>query len=127
MRPTTHQFRIVPAENGQYRVQFVRDSLVLVRSAALRSKGIARTCIATIKLNAGRAETVDRSKDEAGNGFRFEIVPDGLSGYVVRFCADDSRAIVTSDHYAVKRSAEACIAALKANGPMAEIIDATAA
>jgi uncharacterized protein len=120
-----HKFKILDAANGQFRVQFLYNSEVMVWSENYASKASAKNCIESIKKNAPGAATIDLSKDETGSGYRFEIVESKDGQTFVRFKASNGESMVRSETYASKASARNCIDSVKKNGPAAEIVDET--
>jgi uncharacterized protein YegP (UPF0339 family) len=122
-----HKFKILPAANGQFRVQFLYNSEVMVWSENYASKASAQNCIDSIKKNAPGAETVDLTKDEKGSGYRFEIAESKNEEYFVRFKASNGEAMVRSETYTSKASAKNCIESVKKNGPDAPVVDETVA
>jgi len=121
-----HKFKIVAAKDGQFRVQFVYNSEVIVWSENYKSKASAKNCIDSIKANAPEAATADLSADEKGSGYHFEIVAGKTSGFFVRFVARNGQTMVISENYTAKKSAQNAIESVKKNGPKAEIVDETA-
>lgn len=121
-----HKFKIVAAKDGQYRVQFVYNSEVLVWSENYKSKASAKNCIESVKKNAPTAATIDLGKEEQGSGYRFEIVPGKKDGFFVRFRARNGEIMITSENYSARKSAENCIASVQKNGPGAEVVDESA-
>ena len=118
-----HKFKILDAANGQFRVQFLYNSEVMVWSENYASKASARNCIESIKKNAPDAAVVDLSKGEEGSGYRFEIVESKNGETFVRFKASNGESMVRSETYASKASAKNCIESVKKNGPGADVID----
>ena len=120
-----HKFKIVDAKDNQFLVQFVYNSEVMVWSENYASKASAKNCIESIKKNAPGASVVDLTKDEAGAGYRFEIVESKNGETFVRFKASNGESMVRSETYASKASAKNCIESVKKNGPGAEVVDET--
>ena len=118
-----HKFKILDAANGQFRVQFLYNSEVMVWSENYASQASARNCIESIKKNAPDAAVVDLTKDETGSGYRFEIVESKNGETFVRFKASNGESMVRSETYASKASARNCIESVKKNGPGADVID----
>jgi uncharacterized protein YegP (UPF0339 family) len=122
---TMHKFKILDAANGQFRVQFLYNSEVMVWSENYASKASAKNCVESIKKNAPGASTVDLTKDETGSGYRFEIAASKDDQTFVRFKAPNGETMVRSETYASKASAKNCIESVKKNAPDAEVIDET--
>lgn len=120
-----HKFKILDAANGQFRVQFLYNSEVMVWSENYASKASAKNCIESIKKNAPDAATVDLTKEETASGYRFEIVESKNGETFVRFKASNGESMVRSETYASKASARNCIESVKKNGPGADVIDET--
>ena len=121
-----HRFKIVKRTKGQFAVQFVYNSEVLVWSENYTDKAAAKNCIKSLKKNAPNAGTVDLTKEETGKGYRFEIVGAKDGQTFVRFVASNGETMVRSETYKAKASAKNAIASVKKNGPEAEVIDETA-
>lgn len=121
-----HKFKILKAANDQFRIQFLYNAEVMVWSENYASKASAKSCIESIRKNAPGAATVDVSKDEAGSGYRFEIVESKNGEHFVRFKASNGETMVRSETYASKASAKNCIESVKKNSPDAPIEDETA-
>jgi uncharacterized protein YegP (UPF0339 family) len=122
---TMHKFKILDAANGQFRVQFLYNSEIMVWSENYKSKDSAKNCIESIKKNAPGAATVDLTKDEKGSGYRFEMEESKNGETFVRFKASNGETMVRSETYKSKASAKNCIESVKKNGPDAEVIDET--
>jgi len=118
-----HTFKIVAAKAGEYRVQFVYNSEIIVWSENYKSKASAKNAIASIKKNAPEAATVDLSAGETGKGYRFEIEAAKNGEHFVRFRARNGEIMVRSETYTSKASAKNAIESVKKNGPKAETID----
>lgn len=121
-----HTFKIVAASGGEFRVQFLYNSEVIVWSENYKSKASARNCIASLQKNGPGAATVDLTADETGKGYRFEIAAAKNGETFVRFRARNGEVMVRSETYAAKASARNAIESVKKNGPKAAIVDATA-
>lgn len=119
----SHKFKIVSAATGQYRVQFVYNSEVIVWSENYKSKASARNCIESLKKNAPGAAIVDLTAKETGKGYRFEIDAAKNGETYVRFVARNGEAMVRSETYAAKASARNAIDSVRKNGPKAEVVD----
>ena len=117
-----HKFKILPAKDGQYRVQFVYNAEVIVWSENYKSKASAKNCIASLQKNAPTAATVDLSEGQTGSGYRFEIAAGKKEGFFVRFVARNGETMVTSENYAAKKSALNAIESVKKNGRKAETV-----
>ena len=120
-----HKFKIVAAANDQFKVQFVYNAEVMVWSENYKSKDSAKNCIESIKKNAPGAATVDLTKDEDGNGYRFEIEAAKNGETFVRFKAANGETMVRSETYKSKSSAKNCIESVKKNAPGADTVDET--
>ena len=101
-----HTFKIVAAKAGEYRVQFVYNSEIIVWSENYKSKASAKNAIASIKKNAPEAATVDLSAGETGKGYRFEIEAAKNGEHFVRFRARNGEIMVRSETYTSKASAK---------------------
>jgi uncharacterized protein YegP (UPF0339 family) len=123
----SHHFKIVSAKDGQFRIQFLYNSEVILWSENYKSKVSAKNCIASIKKNAVTATTVDLAAGQTGAGYRFEIVAGKSDGFFVRFRARNGEVMATTENYTVKKSAQGAIASVQKNGPAAAIIDETIA
>lgn len=122
-----HKFKILNAADGQFRVQFVYNSEIMVWSENYKSKASAQNCIESLKKNAPDAAIVDLTREETGTGYRFEIVEAKSGETFVRFKASNGESMVRSETYASKASAKNCIESVKKNGPGAEVIDESGA
>ena len=118
-----HKFKIAAAKKGEFVAKFVYNAETLVWSENYKSKDSAQNCIDSIKKNASKAATVDLTKEEAGKGYRFEIVGSKDGQFFVRFVAANGETMVRSETYKSKSSAKNCIASVQKNGPVAEIVD----
>ncbi|GGF36161.1 hypothetical protein GCM10011321_28940 [Youhaiella tibetensis] len=118
-----HTFKIVAAKAGEYRVQFVYNSEIIVWSENYKSKASAKNAIASIKKNAPEAATVDLSAGETGKGYRFEIEAAKNGEHFVRFRARNGEIMVRSETYTSKASAKNAIESVKKNGPKADTVD----
>ena len=121
-----HKWVIKAAANGQFRTQFVYNSEVMVWSENYTAKASAKNCIDSMKKNAPDAPTVDRTADEEGKGYRFEIKKTKADEFMVTFIAVNGEAMVSSEGYSSKASAKNCIESIKKNGPGAPTEDETA-
>lgn len=119
----SHKFKIVSAAAGQYRVQFVYNSEVIVWSENYKSKASARNCIASLQKNGPGAAIVDLTAKETGKGYRFEIDAAKNGETFVRFVARNGETMVRSETYANKASAKNAIESVRKNGPKAETVD----
>jgi len=121
-----YRFRIKDAANGQYRVQFVYSSQVMVWSENYTAKAGAQNCIASIKANATYAPIVDTTIGESATGARFEIVLSTNRQYFARFKAPNGETLVWSEEYTAKHNAKSCAEALKYNALSAPVDDESA-
>lgn len=119
----SHKFKIVSAASGQYRVQFLYNSEVIVWSENYKSKASAKNCIESLKKNAPGAAVVDLTAKETGKGYRFEIDAAKNGETFVRFVARNGETMVRSETYTAKASAKNAVESVKKNGPKAEVID----
>lgn len=120
-----YKFKIKDAAIGQYRVQFVYNSEVMVWSENYTTKANAQNCINSIKLNAPFAPIVDTTVGETGYGYRFEIYLDKAGEYRTRFKASNGEIMVWSEGYSVKQNAKNCAVSVRANAPSAPVVDET--
>lgn len=118
-----HQFKIVPAKDGQFRVQFVYNAEVIVWSENYKSKTSAKNCIASLQKNAPTAAVADLSEKQTATGYRFEVVAGKKDGFFIRFVARNGETMVISENYAAKKSALNAVESVKKNGPKAAIVD----
>lgn len=121
-----HKFKIKSGANGQYRVQFLYNSEIMVWSENYASKASAENCIDSIKKNAPDAAIVDLTADETGSGYRFEIEQAKNGEYFTRFKAANGETVVRSETYTTKRNAKNCAESVQKNGPGAPVEDETA-
>lgn len=122
-----HKFKIVSGANGQFRVQFVYNSEVMVWSENYASKSSASNCIDSLKKNAPGAPVVDLSAGEEGKGYRFEIEKAKNGEFFVRFRASNGEIMVRSETYTSKSSARNCIESVMKRAAEAPVEDETAA
>lgn len=108
-----HKFKILKNEKGEYRVQFVYNSEVMVWSENYASKASAKNCVESIRKNAPGAAVVDLTAGETGSGYRFEIDQAKNGETFVRFRAANGEIMVRSETYASKASARNCIASIQ--------------
>lgn len=116
-----HKFKIVDRKDGQYGVQFVYNSEVMVWSESYKQKASAQNCIVSIKKNAPDAPIADLSKDEEAKGYHFQIVPSKNDQYYLRFVASNGETMVISETYTDKRNAINCAESVKKNAPGAPL------
>ena len=121
-----HVFKIVSRANGQFGVQFSYNSEIIVWSESYVAKKSAENCIASLQKNAPEAGVADLTKDEAGKGYRFEIVGSKDKQTFVRFVAANGETMLRSETYKSKSSAKHAIASIKKNAPGAKTVDMTA-
>ncbi|NGO64927.1 DUF1508 domain-containing protein [Rhizobium daejeonense] len=121
-----HKFKILKNEKGAFRIQFVYNAEVMVWSENYASKASAKNCIDSIKKNAPDAAIVDLTKQETGNGYRFEIDEAKNGETFVRFRAANGEIMVRSETYSSKSSAKNCAESIKKNAPEAPVEDETA-
>lgn len=122
-----HRFKISPSKNGEFIAKFVYNGETMVWSETYKSRQSAENCIASIKKNAPDAAVVDLTKDETGQGYRFEIAASKDGQTFVRFVAANGETMVRSETYRSKSSSRNCIASIKKNAPGAETVDETRA
>lgn len=122
-----HKFKIVSGANGQFRVQFVYNSEVMVWSENYASKSSASNCIDSLKKNAPGAPVVDLSAGEEGKGYRFEIEKAKNGEFFVRFRASNGEIMVRSETYTSKSSARNCIESVMKRAAEAPVEDETSA
>lgn len=120
-----YKFKIVERKNDQFGVQFLYNSEVMVWSESYKGKSSAKNCIESLKKNAPDAPTVDKTKDETGSGYRFEIKKSKDGQFHVTFIASNGETMVQSELYTTKASAQNCIDSCKKNMPAAEEVDET--
>lgn len=123
-----HKFKILKTEKGEFRVQFVYNSEVMVWSENYASKASAKNCVESLKKNVPSATIVDLTKEETGSGYRFEIDAAKNGETFVRFRAANGEIMVRSETYKSKSSAKNCIASLQkraAEAPLDEAGDAS--
>lgn len=120
-----YRFKIKDAANGQYRVQFVSGSQVMVWSETYTTKASAQNCINSIKTNAPLAPIVDTTAGESTTGARFEILLSTNNQYFTRFKAPNGETLAWSEEYTVKHNAKNCAESVKYNAAGAPIDDET--
>ncbi len=120
-----HKFKIVDRKDGQFGVQFLYNSEIMVWSESYKQKSSATNCIDSIKKNAPGAAIVDLSKDEQGKGYRFEIAKSKNDQFFVRFVASNGEPMVISETYTDKRNAINCAQSIQKNAPDAPVEDDT--
>lgn len=108
-----HKFKILKTEKGEFRVQFVYNSEVMVWSENYASKASAKNCVESLKKNAPAAPVVDLTKQETGSGYRFEIDEAKNGETFVRFRASNGEIMVRSETYKSKSSAKSCIESIQ--------------
>ena len=118
-----HKFKIVARKDGQFGVQFVYNSEIMVWSESYKSKSSAQNCIDSMKKNAPGAAIVDLTKNEEGSGYRFEIVGSKDGQFFNRFVASNGETMVRSETYTDKRNAIGCAKSVAKNGPDAAVVD----
>lgn len=116
-----HKFKIVDRKDGQFGVQFLYNSEIMVWSESYKQKSSATNCIESIKKNAPGAAIVDLTKDEEGKGYRFEIVGSKNGEFFTRFVASNGETMVHSETYTDKRNATNCATSIQKNAPGAPI------
>ena len=122
-----HRFKIVPAKDRQFRVQFVYNSEIIFWSENYKAKATAKNCIQSLKKNAPGAAIADLSEKQTGSGYRFEIVAGKKEGFFVRFVARNGETMMITENYTAKKSAMNAIDSVKKNGPAANVSDEAAA
>lgn len=118
-----HKFKITGAANDQFKYDFSYNAEKVFWSENFKQKASAKSAIESVKKNAPGASTVDLSKDEAGSGYRFEIVASKDGQHFVRFVASNGETMMRTETYKQKASAVNAIESLKKNGPAAEVVD----
>jgi hypothetical protein len=120
-----YRFKIKNAANGQYRVQFVYGSQVIVWSENYTTKANAQNCIDSIKANALFAPVVDTTAGESATGARFDIVLSRNKQYFVHFKGPNGETLVWSEEYTAKHNAKSCAESVKYNAHTAPVDDET--
>lgn len=120
-----HKFKIVARKDGQFGVQFVYNSEIMVWSESYKGKASAKNCIESMKKNVGDAAIADHANGEDASGYRFEIVPSKNDQFFVRFVASNAETMVISETYTSKASAKNCVASVIKNAPDAPVEDET--
>jgi uncharacterized protein YegP (UPF0339 family) len=118
-----HKFKIVARKDGQFGVQFLYNSEIMVWSESYKSKSSAQNCIESLKKNAPGAPIVDLTKGGEGSGYRFEIVGSKDGQFFNRFVASNGETMVRSETYTDKRNATSCAESVAKNAPGAETED----
>lgn len=118
-----YKFKIVTAANGQYRVQFLYNSVIMFWSENYTTKANAQNCIVSIKANAPIAPIVDTTIGEEASGRRFEILKSTNGEYFGRLKGSNGETLVWTETYTQKHNAKSCAEALKANALSATIED----
>lgn len=121
-----HKFKIVARKDGQFGVQFLYNSEIMVWSESYKGKASAKNCIESMKKNVVDAAIADHSKGEDASGYRFEVVPSKDGQFYVRFVASNGETMVRSETYTTKASANNCVASVIKNAPDAPVEDETA-
>lgn len=116
-----HKFKIVDRKDGQFGVQFLYNSEVMMWSESYKQKSSATNCIESTRKNAPGAMIVDLSKDEDGKGYRFEIVKSKNDQFFVRFVASNGEPMMISESYTDKRNAIKCATSIKERATQAPI------
>ncbi|WP_282045881.1 YegP family protein [Roseibium album] len=120
-----YKFKIKPAAGGQFRVQFLYNSEILVWSENFTTKAAAKANIDSIKANAPSAAIVDLSIGETGSGYRWQIVKAVNGEYFTRFKASNGETMVRSETYTAKHNAKNCAQSVSANAAAAPVVDET--
>jgi uncharacterized protein len=120
-----YAFKIQSAAAGQFRVQFLYNSEILVWSENYTTKQAAIDAIASIKANAPSARIVDLTIGESGTDYRFEIDHHLFNQFMVRFRASNGEIMVRSEAYTAKHNAKNCAESVRANCATALLIDET--
>ena len=118
-----HKFTISAAASEQFKFAFEYNGEKIFWSENYKQKASAKSAIESLRQNAPGAATIDRSKDETGSGYRFEIVKSKDDQHFVRFVASNGETMVRTETYASKASANNAIESLKKNGPGAPVDD----
>lgn len=111
-----HKFKIVSRKGGQFGVQFLYNSEVMVWSESYKSKSSAQNCIDSMKKNTPGAAIIDLTKDETGSGYRWEIAGSKDGQFYNRFVASNGETMVRSETYTDKRNAINCAKSVTKNG-----------
>lgn len=118
-----HKFKITAAATEQFKFAFVYNAETIFWSENYKQKASAKSAVESLKKNAPEAITVDLSKGEDGNGYRFEIVESKDGQHFVRFVAANGEPMARTETYKQKSSAVNAIESLKKNGPGADVVD----
>lgn len=118
-----HKFKIVERKGGQFGVQFLYNSEIMVWSESYKSKSSAQNCIESMKKNTPGAAIVDLTKDEEGSGYRWEIAGSKDGQFYNRFVASNGETMVRSETYTDKRNAIGCAESVSKNSPDAAVED----
>ncbi len=118
-----HKFKITNAKGGQFAAKFVYNSEIMMWSENYTQKAGAENCIASIRKNAPAAPIVDLTKDEAGKGYRFELVASKDGQTFVRFVAANGETMARSETYKARASAKNCINSVKTRAATAPLVD----
>ena len=118
-----HFFEIKRTKSNQFMSVFKYNSEPIVWSEQLTTKVNAQNNIASVKNNAEYAQIVDRTKNESGTGYRFEIFATTDSQFMVRFKAPNGETVVVSERYTAKHNAINAASSVKQNAKYAPIID----
>lgn len=118
-----HKFKIVDRKDGQFGVQFLYNTEIMVWSESYRQKSSATNCIESLKKNAPGAAIVDLTRDEEAKGYRFEIVKSKNDQFFVRFVASNGETMVISETYTDKRNAINCANSVKTRAADAPLAD----
>lgn len=120
-----YKFKIKAAAGGQYRVQFLYNSEIMVWSENFTSKSAAQANIDSIKSNAPFAKIVDLTAGESGSGYRWEVLKAANGEYFNRFKASNGEIMVRSETYTSKHNAKSCAQSVSRQAAGAPVVDET--
>lgn len=118
-----HSFKITAAKGGQFVAKFVYNAETIFWSENYTGKASAKNCIESLKKNAPGASVVDLTKEEAGKGYRFELVASKDGQTFVRFVAANNETMVRTETYKSKSSAKNAIESLKKRAAETPVVD----
>jgi uncharacterized protein YegP (UPF0339 family) len=118
-----HKFRILKTEKGEFRVQFVYNSEIMVWSENYASKASAKNLVESLKKNAPSAPVIDLTNEETGSGYRFEIDQAKNGETFLRFRAVNGEIMVRSETYKSKASAKNCAESIRRSVANAPLLD----
>ena len=118
-----HKFKIKSGAGGQFRVQFLYNSEIMVWSENYKSKSSAQNCIDSMKKNVGGSQIADLTAGETGSGYRWEIEKAKNGEFFTRFKASNGETMVRSETYTSKTNAKKCAESVSSRAAAAPVED----